>query len=72
MAKPPSPTGQVSQAEANYRPAENPLQSCGKCGTFMAPDKCSKVQGKISETGLCDLFQEVVGPDEETLMKAMF
>ena len=70
MAIPPnSLNGKVPQAEVNYRPAEGP-QSCAACEHFLPESSCVKVAGRISPTGLCDLFQDPI--NTEALAEGMF
>lgn len=49
---------QMSQAEANYRPAEGPEQSCGTCQHFTG-DACEVVQGKIDAGHVSDSYLPV-------------
>lgn len=48
---------QVDKESVNYRYAQNPDQSCGKCRFFQAPSGCAKVSGLIRKIDVCDLFQ---------------
>jgi hypothetical protein len=51
------------QQAVNYRPAEDPATACSQCNNFQPPDGCSLVLGKISPTGLCDLFEPMGGEE---------
>ena len=42
--------------ETDYNVAEDPAMSCGKCAAFTPPNKCSVVNGSISEQGTCKDF----------------
>jgi hypothetical protein len=53
-----SPEGLVSKSEANYRPAESPLQTCEKCANFSGTTGCSRVEGRITPSDVCDLYVE--------------
>lgn len=57
----------VSKSEANYRPAENMMQSCGNCEAFIPNSGCTKVDGRVSSDGLCDLYEPM--DTEEDRMK---
>ena len=50
----------VSKAEANYRP----MEACGCCAMFLAPNRCSKVAGEIDADDLCDLFERSDSDDD--------
>lgn len=47
----------VRKEVANYRPAEGDGEACENCQFFIKPEGCSRVLGKISASGVCDLFE---------------
>lgn len=74
----------MKKAEANYRLGDE-AASCGTCANFLAPDKCSVVEGTIASEGLCDVYTPVeLGgmeqgqgemastPSQENLMSMLF
>jgi hypothetical protein len=57
-----SPTqnsNKISQADAQYQPTPKGMFSCGVCTFFIKPHSCKVVDGEISATGWCKLFDMV-------------
>lgn len=51
----------IPQAAANYNPVGGSnTKACANCQFFIAPSRCSVVDGTISPTGISDLWHEVV------------
>ncbi|MDA8093530.1 MAG: iron oxidase [Betaproteobacteria bacterium] len=48
----------VSQAAAKYRATPNGSEFCADCANFISPNACRKVQGTISPSGWCTLWQK--------------
>ena len=48
----------MSQADAAYQGTANGDQSCANCAVFVAPSSCGVVEGTISPTGWCKLYQK--------------
>jgi hypothetical protein len=52
----------VPQADANYRPADTPDETCSRCEHYMASDQaeeasCEKVAGTVEAGYVSDLFE---------------
>ncbi len=43
--------------EANYRPSEDPAESCGNCRHFDGKKRCNLVEGEIHPDDTCDWFE---------------
>lgn len=56
--KQPGEPGQQKEGKSvvNYRPGVEG-QDCLSCANFDEPDRCQKVRGEISPTGVCDLWE---------------
>lgn len=52
----PEPPKPRQKSEVNYRPGKNE-EDCLGCEFFEEPDRCSRVRGEISPTGVCDLWE---------------
>lgn len=51
----------IPQSAANYNPVGGSnTKACANCQFFIAPSRCSVVDGTISPTGISDLWHEVV------------
>lgn len=48
----------ISQADAAYQGTAKGEQSCANCSLFVAPSSCGVVEGTISPTGWCKLYQK--------------
>jgi hypothetical protein len=48
----------LPQKSVGYRPTPNGDRECSNCKLFVAPDECTKVDGKISPQGYCVLWQK--------------
>ena len=48
----------MSQAEAQYQATAKGDQSCANCALFVAPSSCGVVEGTISPSGWCKLYQK--------------
>ena len=56
-AAPPSGSGKMSQADAQYQGSPKAEQKCSKCAQFIADSSsCKVVEGQISAEGWCKLF----------------
>ena len=49
--------GQISPAEAQYKPPQADPFMCGTCEYFMDPNSCQKVGGVINPEGICKLYE---------------
>jgi hypothetical protein len=49
----------ISQAAADYQPTPKGMFSCGVCTFFIKPKSCKVVDGEVSPTGWCKLFDMV-------------
>ena len=49
--------GKLPQAAAKYQGTPKGKQQCDNCALWQAPDGCKLVDGKISPTGWCALYQ---------------
>lgn len=50
--------GKKSQAEVAYQATPKGDQSCANCALFVAPSSCGVVDGTISPSGWCNLYQK--------------
>jgi len=58
------PSGKVSKASVNYRPAaqrSNGGKRCGSCSMFRAPAGCTLVAGVIRRGDVCDRWAPKAG-----------
>lgn len=55
--KPATAADKMPQKQAAYQTTPKGNQQCDKCKLFQPPDACTTVDGKISPTGWCKLFQ---------------
>jgi hypothetical protein len=46
----------IPQADAQYQPTPKGMFSCAVCNFFIKPKSCKVVEGEISPTGWCKLF----------------
>lgn len=49
----------ISRAAAQYQPAPKGMFSCAVCTFFIKPNACKVVDGAVSPTGWCKLFDMV-------------
>ncbi len=49
----------ISQAAAEYQPTPKGLFSCAVCTFFIRPKSCKVIDGEVSATGWCKLFDMV-------------
>lgn len=49
----------ISQAAAEYQPIPKGMFSCAVCTFFIKPKSCKVVDGEVSPTGWCKLFDMV-------------
>ena len=49
----------ISQAAAEYQPTPKGMFSCAVCTFFIKPKSCKVVDGEVSATGWCKLFDLV-------------
>jgi hypothetical protein len=49
----------VSRAEVAYQDQPRNGMACGLCSLFVAPDRCKILDGTVSRTGWCKLFDMV-------------
>ena len=56
-------SGKAPQRQVKYRQAEG-ARSCQACVFFQGPDACQLVEGPVSATGLCDLWQSQEGVED--------
>jgi hypothetical protein len=49
----------ISQAAAEYQPTPKGMFSCALCTFFIKPKSCKVVDGEVSPTGWCKLFDMV-------------
>ena len=46
----------LSQQEAAYQGTPKGLQMCGTCTLFVRPNACKVVDGEVTRTGWCKLY----------------
>jgi len=56
-SKPAEAADKMPQKEVAYQDSPKGQQECDKCKLFQPPNACSAVDGKISPSGWCRLFQ---------------
>jgi hypothetical protein len=49
----------VSRAEVAYQDQPRNGMACGLCSLFVAPDRCKVLDGTVSRSGWCKLFDMV-------------
>jgi hypothetical protein len=49
----------ISQVAAEYQPTPKGMFSCAVCSFFIKPKSCKVVDGEVSATGWCKLFDMV-------------
>ena len=55
----------MTKGEAQYTDqAQNPDETCEKCQFFHEPRGCEKVQGRVSPSGWCKLFEAKAGDNQ--------
>jgi hypothetical protein len=55
--KPAAAKDKMTQKDAGYQDTPNGAQQCDKCKLFQPPSACTFVEGTISPTGWCKIFQ---------------
>ena len=58
-AQPAASPDKISQAAAAYQPTPKGMFSCAVCTFFIKPKSCKVVDGEVSPTGWCKLFDMV-------------
>jgi hypothetical protein len=58
-AEPQANPNKISQAAAEYQPTPKGMFSCAVCTFFIKPQSCKVVDGAVSPTGWCKLFDMV-------------
>ena len=51
----------VSQKTVQYQPTPKGGQACAGCNSFIAPNQCKLIAGKISPSGWCRLWTKKEG-----------
>jgi len=54
----PAAAGSMTQKAAGYQPTPKGDQRCDNCTLFVAPSSCKLVEGDISPSGWCRLYQK--------------
>ncbi|HTW51047.1 MAG TPA: hypothetical protein VME45_04030 [Stellaceae bacterium] len=57
--QPPANSNKISQAAADYQSIPKGMFSCAVCTFFIKPKSCKVVDGEVSPTGWCKLFDMV-------------
>jgi hypothetical protein len=47
----------ISHEEAKYQDTPKDIRMCATCSLFLPPDACKVVEGKVSPSGWCKLFE---------------
>lgn len=53
----PTDRQKYDKVDVNYRPAGGATSTCGNCAFYRTGGTCSQVDGNISPTAVCDLWQ---------------
>lgn len=56
--------GTLTKAEANYRDADTPEESCGTCANFDGHSTCKVVAGRISADHVSDEYKAKKGTSD--------